>query len=111
MKLGSLKQGGRDGTLIVVSRDLTRAVRVPKIAPTLQAAIEDWDRAAPELRSIYRRLGEGHAPDSFALDVKDLASPFPAPINGPTARPISTMSSWYGRRGVLRCRPPSCTTR
>ena len=77
MKLGSLKQGGRDGTLVVVSRDLSRAVRVPKIAPTLQAAIEDWDRAAPELRSIYRLLGEGRAPDAFALDAKDLASPFP----------------------------------
>ena len=36
MKLGSLKEGGRDGTLIVVSRDLTRAVRATGIAPTLQ---------------------------------------------------------------------------
>ena len=77
MKLGSLKQGGRDGTLVVVSRDLSRAVRVPKIAPTLQAAIEDWDRAAPELRSIYHLLGEGHMSDAFALDMKTLASPFP----------------------------------
>ncbi len=42
MKLGSLKEGGRDGTLIVVSRDLTRAVRATGIADTLQRALEDW---------------------------------------------------------------------
>jgi fumarylacetoacetate (FAA) hydrolase len=77
MKLGSLRRGGRDGTLVVVSRDLARAVLVPEIAPTLQAAIEDWDRAAPELRSISRLLDDGKALGAFALDVKDLASPFP----------------------------------
>ena len=42
MKLGSLKEGGRDGTLIVVSRDLTKAVKASAIAPTLQAALDDW---------------------------------------------------------------------
>ena len=41
MKLGTLKEGGRDGTLIVVNRELTRAVRAAGIAPTLQKAIED----------------------------------------------------------------------
>ena len=40
MKLASLKQGGRDGTLVVVSKDLQRAVPVPAIAPTLQLALE-----------------------------------------------------------------------
>jgi fumarylacetoacetate (FAA) hydrolase len=77
MKLGSLKEGGRDGTLVVVSRDLARAVRVPKIAATLQAALEDWDRAAPELRSVYRLLGENKVPEAFTLDAKALASPLP----------------------------------
>ena len=47
MKLGSLKAGGRDGALVVVSRDLTRAVRAGAIAPTLQAALDDWSDAAP----------------------------------------------------------------
>ncbi len=46
MKLGSLKEGGRDGTLIVVSRDLSRAVRATGIAATLQQALEDWASAA-----------------------------------------------------------------
>jgi fumarylacetoacetate (FAA) hydrolase len=77
VKVGSLKRGGRDGTLVVVSRDLQRAVRVPDIAPTLQAAIEDWDMIAPELRSIYRLLNEDRVPGAFALSVRDLASPLP----------------------------------
>jgi len=77
MKLGSLRRGGRDGTLIVVSSDLTRAVRVPDIATTLQAALEDWDMAAVELRSIYRLLNEDRVPGAFALDLAALASPLP----------------------------------
>jgi fumarylacetoacetate (FAA) hydrolase len=77
MKLGSLKEGGRDGTLVVASSDLAKAVRVPKVAPTLQAALEDWDRAAPELRSVYRLLNEDKAPSAFALRIEDLASPLP----------------------------------
>ena len=68
LKLASLKEGGRDGSLVVVSKDLTRAVRVPDIAPTLQAAIEDWAELAPELKSIYRLLnqGDGHEILPFA---------------------------------------------
>jgi len=41
MKLGSLKEGGRDGTLIVVDRELKRAVHAGNIAPTLQKALDD----------------------------------------------------------------------
>ena len=77
MKLGSLKRGGRDGTLVVVSYDLTRAVRVPEIAPTLQAAIEDWDQAGRELRSVARLLEEDRVPGAFALDTRMLHSPLP----------------------------------
>ena len=50
MKLASLR-GGRDGRLVVVSRDLRRAVPVPEVAPTLQAALDDWARAEPGLRA------------------------------------------------------------
>ena len=49
MKLGSLKEGGRDGTLIVVSRDLRHGVRATGIAATLQQALEDWSHIAPRL--------------------------------------------------------------
>ena len=54
MKLASLKRGGRDGRLVVVSRDLTRCVPVPGIAPTLQAALDDWEALAPRLAAARR---------------------------------------------------------
>ena len=77
MKLASLKEGGRDGTLIVVSRDLTRAVKARAIAPTLQAALDDWSNAAPRLNALSDELNAGHAGDAFALDMHALASPLP----------------------------------
>jgi fumarylacetoacetate (FAA) hydrolase len=48
MKLASLKHG-RDGRLILVSRDLTRYCEATDIAPTLQAALDDWASLAPRL--------------------------------------------------------------
>lgn len=82
MKLGSLKEGGRDGTLIVVSRDLARAVRVPHIAPTLQRALEDWSNTAPRLNGVSEALNGSNAKtidgfDVFALDMAALAAPLP----------------------------------
>lgn len=77
MKLATLKEGGRDGTLIVVSRDLKRAVKADGIAPTLQAALDDWDNAAPRLNSLFADLQEGRADDAFDLDMNALASPLP----------------------------------
>ena len=77
MKLGSLKEGGRDGTLIVVSRDLTRAVRADGIAPTLQRALEDWSNAAPRLNALSEALNAGTADGAFDLDVQALAAPLP----------------------------------
>ncbi|GMQ95817.1 MAG: hypothetical protein BMS9Abin14_277 [Gammaproteobacteria bacterium] len=56
MKLGSLESGGRDGTLVVVAADLQRAVAVPDHAPTLQAALDDWQRIAPGLENVYACL-------------------------------------------------------
>jgi fumarylacetoacetate (FAA) hydrolase len=77
MKLGSLKSGGRDGALIVVSRDLERAAPASGIAPTLQAALDDWDRCAGGLRHLAEELEAGHAPGAFACRVEDLAAPLP----------------------------------
>lgn len=82
MKLASLKQGGRDGTLVVVSKDLQRAVPVPAIAPTLQRALEDWQNAAPRLNRVYEALNHGNvqtidAEDVIALDMTALAAPLP----------------------------------
>ena len=77
MKLGSLKEGGRDGSLIVVSRDLRRAVRADGIATTLQRALEDWDALAPRLNALYEDLCEGRAAGAFDLDEHLLAAPLP----------------------------------
>ncbi len=82
MKLGSLKEGGRDGTLIVVSRDLARAVKATGIAPTMQRALEDWSNAAPRLNAVYEALEAG-TPETvngepvFAVDFAQMASPLP----------------------------------
>ena len=77
MKLATLKQGGRDGTLIVVSRDLTRAVRAESIAPTLQNALDRWDLVAPRLQVLYDELNAGTVEDWFELDLTTLAAPLP----------------------------------
>jgi fumarylacetoacetate (FAA) hydrolase len=77
MKLGSLKEGGRDGTLIVVDRALTRAVRAGVIAPTLQKALDDWATTEPRLLSLAEALEADRAPGAFTLDTKALAAPLP----------------------------------
>jgi fumarylacetoacetate (FAA) hydrolase len=77
VKLGSLKSGSRDGQLIVVSRDLASAVSAAEIAPTLQAALDDWDRSRGGLQRLYEDLEAGRATEAFPLRVADLAAPLP----------------------------------
>ena len=75
MKLAALK-GGRDGRLVVVSRDLTRAADASAVAPNLLAAIDDWNAAEPRLREISNSLEAGriaHMP----FDPKQCAAPLP----------------------------------
>jgi fumarylacetoacetate (FAA) hydrolase len=61
MKLATLRQGGRDGQLAIVSRDLTQCELVPGIAPTLQAALDDWDRISPKLAERAAAMERGTA--------------------------------------------------
>ena len=61
MKLATLKSNSRDGDLVVVSRDLVTCQRVPKIAPTLQAALDRWEQVAPRLRKVFAELNDGAA--------------------------------------------------
>jgi fumarylacetoacetate (FAA) hydrolase len=77
MKLGSLKEGGRDGTLIVVSRDLQHAVRATGIAQTLQRALEDWSNVAPRLNALSDALNQNSADGVFDVDFAQLAAPLP----------------------------------
>jgi fumarylacetoacetate (FAA) hydrolase len=77
MKLATLKEGGRDGTLVVVSRDLALAAVAPQAAPTLQAALDDWPRCEPVLREVYRLLNLRQLDRAFAFDAANVASPLP----------------------------------
>lgn len=78
MKLATLKSDqSRDGELIVVSRDNTRAVKATGIAPSLREAIENWSEASPKLEALFERLEKGDAPQSFPVDEAKLHSPFP----------------------------------
>jgi len=78
MKLASLKEGGRDGTLVVVDKLLKKAIRVPGIAGTFQQAIENWTGTEPGLRDVYNALNRDPGlPGGFDLDETQLASPLP----------------------------------
>lgn len=77
MRLATLREGGRDGTLVVVSRDLSRAVRVPEIASTLQKALDDWEVTEPRLREVAERLEAGPVGGEFAFDPARCRSPLP----------------------------------
>jgi fumarylacetoacetate (FAA) hydrolase len=76
MKLASLKQG-RDGRLVVVSRDLKHALAADGIAPTLQNALDNWDRVAPQLQGLYGELNAGAPIGRFSFRPGDCASPLP----------------------------------
>ena len=73
MKLATLKDG-RDGRLVVVSRDLARCASAANVAPTLQAALDSWATARPALESIAAELESGGG-DGF--DETTCASPLP----------------------------------
>ena len=75
MKLASLKHG-RDGHLVVVSRDLKRASDATRVALTLQNALDDWERASPRLAELARALEAGAAA-TFPFQEEDCASPLP----------------------------------
>jgi len=77
LKLASLKAGGRDGTLVVVSRDLERAVAVRDIAPTLQSVLDDWEQTSPLLMEVAEYLEEGAIRGEFPFVPAELASPLP----------------------------------
>src|SRR6195256_7005044 len=77
MKLATLQDGSRDGSPALVSRDLSRAVAVPEIARTLQAALDAWDVAAPRLEQLYAQLNEGKIARAVAFDPRQAHSPLP----------------------------------
>jgi fumarylacetoacetate (FAA) hydrolase len=76
MKLASLREG-RDGRLVVVSRDLKTCVAVPHIAPTFQRAIDDWTHTAPRLMRVYHLLNEDSADGARPFDPRECMAPLP----------------------------------
>jgi len=76
VKLATLKDGTRDGKLLVVATDLRRAAPVPGVA-TLAAALERWGESAPRMQSLYEELNAGGAPGALDLDTSRLAAPLP----------------------------------
>lgn len=76
MKLATLKNTHRDGQLVVVSEDLTRAIKVPTITNTLQYALENWRTLSSQLAEIYRDLNSNSAA-GFLLEIDKLAAPLP----------------------------------
>jgi len=76
MKLATLRNGTRDGALVVVSRDLTVCADAGWIVPTLQAALDDWIEFAPELQEMSDDVNDGLI-DTYPFDESKCASPLP----------------------------------
>ena len=76
MKLATLRNGKRDGRLVVVSRDLTRSTDASFLVPTLQAALDDWARISPHLEALAESLEHGSVP-SQRFHEHDALSPLP----------------------------------
>ena len=77
MKLATLRDGSRDGQLIVVARDLKTAQIADRIAPTLQRALDDWNFIAPQLDALYAELNQGRAKRPFEFDAVACMAPLP----------------------------------
>jgi len=76
MKLATLKNGTRDGRLVVVSRDLSTCVDASPIAPSLQAALDDWRMCGPKLSALSKQLVTGSVPTERFHEA-DCESPLP----------------------------------
>ncbi len=77
MKLATLRDGTRDGRLVVVSRDLARAVEATAVAPRLQDALDRWGNLAPRLQELAAALESERAPGTFEFDPGQAMAPLP----------------------------------
>lgn len=77
MKLATLKDHSRDGKLVVVSKDLTRAIVVPDVANTLQEALDHWTICKPQLEKYYVALNTNQIKNTLDFRTQSLASPLP----------------------------------
>ena len=77
MKLATIKDGSRDGQLLVVSRDLTSAHYASGIADRLQQVLDDWNFLSPQLQDLYDALNQGKARHAFGFDPRQCMAPLP----------------------------------
>lgn len=77
MKLATYDNGRRDGQLMLVSKDLTKAVAVPAIAHTMQQLLDAWDLLNPQLQELYDALNDGQMDNAVAFEQSRCLSPLP----------------------------------
>lgn len=77
MKFATLKNGTRDGQLVVVNRQLSQCVAIPQIAPTLQALLDNWDALIEKVRVVSDELNAGKRSDAQKFDQSHCHSPLP----------------------------------
>jgi fumarylacetoacetate (FAA) hydrolase len=77
MKLATLKDGSRDGALVVVSRDLSTVHYATGIAAKMQQALDDWNFISPQLQDLYDSLNSGKTRHAFPFDAKQCMAPLP----------------------------------
>lgn len=76
MKIASYKSG-RDGLLMIVDKELKTCCSASHIAPTLQAALDDWANIAPQLEREYAQLCHGTHSAAEPFDTSRCAAPLP----------------------------------
>ncbi len=103
MKLGSLKEGGRDGTLIVVSVIFPARCALPALPRRCKQALDDWSNAAPRLNALSDALDAGRADGDFELDFHQMAAHCRELTNSWTAAPICRTWNACGARATLKC--------
>jgi fumarylacetoacetate (FAA) hydrolase len=77
VKLATLRDGTRDGRLLVVSRDLASCAPAPASAHTLQKALDDWDAVLPQLQALSDELNGGKIAGTMEFNARDCCSPLP----------------------------------
>ncbi|QXL84196.1 fumarylacetoacetate hydrolase [Comamonas sp. NLF-1-9] len=104
MKLATLRDGSRDGQLVVVSRDLAQAHYASGMADGLQQVLDDWNFLAPQLQELYAQLNAGRARHAFAFDPAHCLAPLPRAYAwvrcDPYAGAAPTAAAWSQEAGA-----------
>ena len=108
MKLATVKDGGRDGRLVVVSRDLSSAISAAPLVSTMMEALESWGSVAPRLAAIYADLNAGRIGNTFRFEAKAAAAPLPRANQWMDASTFSAHGNLM-KRALKLDRQPSAT--